>query len=338
MKKDYEFYRCRLERRLTGEGKFALLAVTEVVQAICDAGFQKHGTTMWSHPSSPHCYYKYAKTPRDGMYKLRAVRMSDMTTLDFLIDTRMYPCFVMIENNPDWQDLMDEVIDSLQQMINDEAEKYNYQGEIIMHHAHETQYLDLFLSALAYMRDRDQRNQDENNNLTYNNNMENISEDLKLKIIQELTKGNVRIGQINMGVKGTINYHEQSRTEEKACYSDEQVATALSNIVGKGKAIDSKQKWAGAQWYLRWVCNYPPKAQDFCDKIDTLPFDHDLEIKCDYNNIRPFSTLSFMNEDARNLDAVKYSKGDETVFFMLRSVVVALEQELMKTTSLKRLF
>ena len=197
MKKDYEFYRCRLERRLTGEGEFALLAVTEVVQAICDAGFQKHGTTMWSHPSSPHCLFKYAKTPRDGMYKLRAVRMSDMTTLDILIDTRMYPYFLMIDNNPDWQDLMDEVIATLQQMINDEAEKYNYQGEIIMHHAHETQYLDLFLSALAYMRDRDQRYQDENNNLTYNNNMENISEDLKLKIIQELTKGNVRIGQIN---------------------------------------------------------------------------------------------------------------------------------------------
>ena len=233
MKKNYEFYRCRLERRLTGEGEFALLAVTEVVQAICDAGFQNHGTTMWDHPSSPHCLFKYAKTPRDGMYKLRAVRMSDMTTLDILIDTRMYPCFLMIDNNPDWQDLMDEVIGTLQQMINDEAEKYNYKGEIIMHNAHETQYLDLFLSALAYMRDRDQRNQDENNNLTYNNNMENISEDLKLKVMQELAKGNVRIGQLVFGNTGTITYHEQSRTVE-----EENVTMTTSKI---GKALEAVQ-------------------------------------------------------------------------------------------------
>lgn len=233
MSKDYNFYRCRLERRLTGEGDPCLLAVTEVVQAICDAGFQKHGTSMWSHPSSPHCYFKYAKTPRDGMFKLRAVKKSDMTTLDFLIDTRMYPYFLMIENNPDWQDLMDEVINTLQQMINDEAEKYNYQGEIIMYHAHKTQYLDEFASAMAFMKDHDQRNQDENNNLTYNNNMETNTEDLKLKVIQELTKGNVRIGQIIMEVKGNNTYYEQSRTE-----GEENATLTTSKL---GKALEAVQ-------------------------------------------------------------------------------------------------
>ena len=248
MKKDYEFYRCRLERRLTGEGEFALLAVTEVVQAICDAGFQNHGTTMWDHPSSPHCLFKYAKTPRDGMYKLRAVRMSDMTTLDILIDTRMYPYFLMIDNNPDWQDLMDEVIGTLQQMINDEAEKYNYQGEIIMHHAHETQYLDLFLSALAYMRDRDQRNQDENNNLTYNNNMENISEDLKLKVMQELAKGNVRIGQLVFGNTGTITYHEQSRTDTVEENISPSIPTKEEMIMAVKGTVSQGMWWSNRSW------------------------------------------------------------------------------------------
>ena len=250
--KDYDFYRCRLERRLTGEGDPCLLAVTEVVQAICDAGFQKHGTSMWSHPSSPHCYFKYAKTPRDGMFKLRAVKISDMTTLDFLIDTRMYPCFVMIENNPDWQDLMDEVINTLQQMINDEAEKYNYQGEIIMHHAHKTQYLDLFLSALAYMRDRDQRNQDENNNLTYNNNMENISEDLKLKVIQELTKGNVRIGQIIMEVKGNNTYYEQSRTDTVEGNISPSIPTKEEMIMAVKDTVSQGMWWSNRSWSV--VC------------------------------------------------------------------------------------
>ena len=247
MNKDYEFYRCRLERRLTGEGEFALLAVTEVVQAICDAGFQKHGTTMWSHPSIPHCLFKYAKTPRDGMYKLRAARESDMTTLDILIDTRIYPYFLMIDNNPDWQDLMDEVIGTLQQMINDEAVKYNYQGEIIMHHAHKTQYLDLFLSALAYMRDRDQRNQDENNNLTYNNNMENISEDLKLKVIQELTK-NVRIGQIIMEVKGNNTYYEQSRTDTVEENNSPSIPTKEEMMMAVKGTVSQGMWWSNRSW------------------------------------------------------------------------------------------
>ena len=329
MKNDYEFYRCRLERRLTGEGEFALLAVTEVVQAICDAGFQKHGTTMWSHPSSPHCLFKYAKTPRDGMYKLRAVRMSDMTTLDILIDTRMYPYFLMIDNNPDWQDLMDEVIGTLQQMINDEAEKYNYQGEIIMHHAHETQYLDLFLSALAYMRDRDQRYQDENYNLTYNNNMENISEDLKLKIIQELTKGNVRIGQINMGVKGTINYHEQSRTEEKIEVTDEQLAKALIAINGKDKAVNSQAAWLGACCFLAWNHGYPRNLGDCCKKIGELPLIKGcLEYECKYESIRKFGSWKFVSMDAREWPQYMPREEEKPMFEKCLSVYLALEKEI----------
>ena len=159
-----------------------------------------------------------------------------------------------------------------------------------------------------------------------------MSDELKLELIKELSKGNVTIKQLIIELNGTNTFQEQSEAEEKMIYSDEQVATALSHIVGKGKPIDSKQKWAGAQWYLRWVNNYPPKAQAFCEKIDSLPFDEELEIKCDYNNIRPFSTLSFMNEDATHLENVKYSKNDEEVFFQLREVVVALDRELLKTT------
>ena len=103
--------------------------------------------------------------------------------------------------------------------------------------------------------------------------------------------------------------------------------------VHAGKPIDSKLKWAGAQWLLRWECNYPPKAQDFCEKIASLPLPDDLEYKCEYNNIRALSTLSFMNEDARKLESVKYSKNDEQAFFQLRGVVVALAEELQKTTN-----
>lgn len=131
----------------------------------------------------------------------------------------------------------------------------------------------------------------------------------------------------NMTKTGTESYNSSTATE-KPRYTDSQIAQALANIVGKNKAIDSKQKWAGAQWMLRWECNYPPKALDFCEKIGTLPLPDDLEYKCEYNNIRPYCTLSFMNQDSRDLEHVKYNKHDEQAFFQMREVVIALREEL----------
>ena len=134
----------------------------------------------------------------------------------------------------------------------------------------------------------------------------------------------------NMKKSGTENYYG-GNNERRKTYSDRQIAQALSNIVGKGRPIDTKQKWAGAMWLLRWECGYPSRAQEFCEKIAALPLSDDLEVRCEYRNIRELATLSFMNEDARYPEAVSYSKNDEQVFFQLREVALALHQELRKT-------
>lgn len=42
------------------------------------------------------------------------------------------------------------------------------------------------------------------------------------------------------------------------------------------------------------------------------------------------ATLSFMNEDARYLDKVRFSRDDEPVFMQMRDVVNALRAELVK--------
>ena len=42
-----------------------------------------------------------------------------------------------------------------------------------------------------------------------------------------------------------------------------------------------------------------------------------------------------MNEDPRNMDQVRYNKNDEQIFFQLRSVVVALREELQFIASKK---
>lgn len=131
-------------------------------------------------------------------------------------------------------------------------------------------------------------------------------------------------------------YKGSDKKQNDSNYSDEQIARALTNVVGVGKPIDSKQKWAGAMWLLRWRCNFPVKAQEFCQRINSLPFDEEPQIKCEYNNIRLLSTLSFMNQDARELEAVKYSKQDEHIFFQLREVVVGLDKELQKSRDYKQ--
>ena len=114
-------------------------------------------------------------------------------------------------------------------------------------------------------------------------------------------------------------------------FTDEQVARAIEAICGEGKPLDSKQKWAGVQWLLRWECNYPPRAREFCERIARLPLSEDLAYRCEYNNIRPYSTLSFLNDDPRQINNVKYSKNDEAAFLQLREVAMALHQELQKT-------
>ena len=134
----------------------------------------------------------------------------------------------------------------------------------------------------------------------------------------------------NMTRSGTENYYDE-KGDVKHEYSDAQVARALEAIVGKGKPIDAKWKWAGAKWLLNFVADFPLKSQDFCSRIAQLQFSRELEFDCDYNNIRAVSTLSFLSENPLQMDKVRYSEADKGAFLQLRSVVQALQRELEKT-------
>ena len=144
MIKDFFFYECHLERGMASEGDPGLFAATEVVRAACNANFQRNGFYMRSHPSSPHCYYKYAKLPKDGMYMLWAVKKTNLTTLDILVDTRMYPNLVMIESNTDWQAETEEVKDTVEKVISGDSNPYNWNVNLQVHCTNKTQHLDEF--------------------------------------------------------------------------------------------------------------------------------------------------------------------------------------------------
>ena len=78
-------------------------------------------------------------------------------------------------------------------------------------------------------------------------------------------------------------------------FTDEQIAKALMACVGEDKVINIMRKWAGAYWCLRWKCNYPVDIKEFCNKIEGLKLSVPERLKCDYNNIRKFCKLSFMD-------------------------------------------
>ena len=150
---------------------------------------------------------------------------------------------------------------------------------------------------------------------------------------------NMEHAQVNVFVESgaKVVYQEVygNTKDSRQTYTDEQVAKALSNIVGKGKPIDAKKKWAGAIWLLQWVCNYPSNTKQACERIKSLPMEAPLDYECDYRNVRELTTLSFLNEDARQIDNVRYSKNDEGAFMEMKRVVVALDEELRKTIDFK---
>lgn len=124
----------------------------------------------------------------------------------------------------------------------------------------------------------------------------------------------------------TTNSYAHHEEQPLKHYTDEQIAEVIETINGKGKAIDSKKKMAGVYWYLRWAAGWPVSAQQFCNRFNALPAAQQLDFPCDYRNIREWATLSFMNEDARQMEKVRWSKNDEQVFYQCREVVLALEE------------
>ena len=175
------------------------------------------------------------------------------------------------------------------------------------------------------------KNNDEwSNRVTYDNVVDQIAslEDLSKRddarrMFEPLLKKS-QVTQFRKDIKRRV----KELNEDSDGYSDKQVARALEASVGKGRVIDAKWKWAGAYWYLRWTCNYPVDAKDFCKKIVSLDLDIPAEYECSYESIRKICTLSFMDCDARRMDIVRVSKNDQGMFSQCREIALKLAEEL----------
>ena len=146
---------------------------------------------------------------------------------------------------------------------------------------------------------------------------------------RRMIEGLLRKGQVAQ-FRRDIKHRVKELNEEGDAYNDKQVAQVLEASAGKGLVIDAKWKWAGAYWLLRWACNYPVDAKEFCKKIRSLEMDIADEYDCSYESIRKICTLSFMDYDPRRMDSVRVSKNDQGMFSQCREIVLKLVDELEK--------
>ena len=175
------------------------------------------------------------------------------------------------------------------------------------------------------------KNNDEwSNRVTYDNVVDQIASledaskrDDARRVFEPLLK-RTQVAQLRRDIKKRV----KELNEDGDGYSDKQVAQALEACVGKGRVVDAKWKWAGVYWYLRWTCNYPVDAREFCKKIAGLDLDIAADYECSYESIRKICTLSFMDSDARRMDIVRVSKNDQGMFSQCREIALKLAEEL----------
>ena len=147
-------------------------------------------------------------------------------------------------------------------------------------------------------------------------------------VVHVYSPGNQIIQTQNNNYYGPV-YQGKSDTGYNS-FTDEQISKALLACVGEDKVINIKQKWAGAYWCLRWKCNYPVDIKEFCTKIENLKLGLPTDLDCDYNNIRRFCKLSFMEYDPFAKAEVKVSTMDKDVYSWCREVALKLAEELGK--------
>ena len=188
------------------------------------------------------------------------------------------------------------------------------------------------IEALTDTIDESKKNDEWSSRVTYDNVVDQIASledaskrDDARKLIEALLKKS-QVTQFRRDIKRRV----KELNDDGDAYSDKQVAQVLEASTGKGLIIDAKWKWAGAYWLLRWACNYPVDAKEFCLKIKSLEMAIAAEYECSYESIRKICTLSFMDYDPRRMDSVRVSKNDQGMFSQCREIVLKLVDELEK--------
>lgn len=151
MDTEFFFYNCILEGRQLRLGETGLLPAKEVLRAICNKDFQDNSFNL-TDPNNKICYnHEYTKPPKDGMYLMSAMKSEEQSYLRVLIDTRIYPNFVLIEKHDDRLQECSELTRVLEHSINQATYKYGWKAKFRVHNLNVVQYVKEFMGAMSYV-------------------------------------------------------------------------------------------------------------------------------------------------------------------------------------------
>lgn len=140
---NFIFYSCILERRQLWFEEPFLLAASEVVRAVCKAGFQNSSDYM----------FECAQPSKDGMFLFKVTRKTDGFSTLVFSDTRTKPNFIWVENVFDNE--LDITIQQFVKMLGKtlSAASYAYGWKVWLEKyvPNELQDLQLFHDALEYV-------------------------------------------------------------------------------------------------------------------------------------------------------------------------------------------
>ena len=122
----------------------------------------------------------------------------------------------------------------------------------------------------------------------------------------------------------------------KSAYTDEVIGRAIVALNGEKKPLNEKQLFLAIIKVLWAKCGWSEKWQAACDRINSLPTvkDAELEVKCDYNNLKAPSALKFASLEYKEWETYEPNKNEREVFRKNKKLAELFEEELDKQISL----
>lgn len=127
-----------------------------------------------------------------------------------------------------------------------------------------------------------------------------------------------------------IEKKKEPKQAEPNDYTDEVVARAIMAINGKFKPLCEKQLYLGIIKVLSNKCGWSAKWQTSCDHINELPLikEADLEIKCDYNNLKGPIGMRFASLEYPEWEDYEPKATERDVFLKNKALAHLFEEEL----------
>ena len=122
--------------------------------------------------------------------------------------------------------------------------------------------------------------------------------------------------------------HGEEPKPAQSAYTDDVVAKALVAINGKNKSLSEKQLFLGVANVLKYKCGWAGKLKNQCDKINMLPVADQLEVLCDYNNVKGIGALKFASLKYTEWQDYSPTNVEREVFYKVKAVADEFDQEL----------